>query len=369
MSIEIIAIGNEVLRGMIVNTNAAYLSRRLFEEGWNVACQTTLPDEMELMSQGLDEALSRSPVVIATGGLGQTLDDNTAAAAQELFSQLPQQIPNPVGSAPGLLFAENRKVLILLPGIPQEMEAIFEQSILPYLRKHYSAAQPLHREAIYFYLLRENDVDPLLRKLQDQYELDIGIYPSYSALSVVLRGVKKADVLTAKEAVITAFRPHLLPGAKLEEAVHHWMRQHGKTLAFAESCTGGYMASQITALAGASDYFLGSLVAYSNRMKEDLLGVSAQTLKDHAPVSRQTALEMWKGLMKKTAADYGIAVTGIAGPDGGSADLPVGTIWYALGKKGEEPVVDTFHIKGNRQTVILRTSKRLLALLLKNILA
>lgn len=366
MSIEIIAIGNEVLRGIIVNTNAAFLSRRLTEEGWDISCHTTLPDEMDLLTQGLKEALKRSSVMIATGGLGPTLDDNTLKCAQELFSKPPHPLKNTIGTAPGYFFSENKKFLFLLPGVPQEMEQMFEESVLSHLKKHLPATL-LNREALFFNLLRENDIDPLLRKLQAKYSLDVGIYPSYSGVSVILRGPKKEYVIAAKEAIVEAFKSSLLPASKSEEAIQDWMVKHCKTLALAESCTGGFMASQLTELPGASAYFLGSIVAYSNQLKEDLLGVAPATIKKHGAVSRETVHEMWEGLLKKTNADYGIAVSGIAGPTGGTPEKPVGTVFYALGKKGEKPQIDTLHFKGNRQTVILRTTKWLFGLLFRYI--
>ncbi|HEX4839520.1 MAG TPA: CinA family protein [Rhabdochlamydiaceae bacterium] len=149
-----------------------------------------------------------------------------------------------------------------------------------------------------------------------------------------------------------------------EEAIQRWMVEHRQTLALAESCTGGFMAAQLTAIQGASEYFLGSIVAYSNRLKEGLLGVSADTLKKHGAVSKEVVHEMWIGLLKETEADYGIAVSGIAGPSGGTPEKPVGTIFYALGKKGEKPAINSLHVKGNRQTIILRTTKKLLSFLL-----
>jgi PncC family amidohydrolase len=154
----------------------------------------------------------------------------------------------------------------------------------------------------------------------------------------------------------------------VSEGIHDWMVKHRQTLALAESCTGGFMAAQLTATAGASEYFLGSIVTYSNSLKETLLGVSADTLKKYGAVSKEVVHEMWTGLLKETAADYGIAVSGIAGPTGGTTEKPVGTVFYALGKKGEKPEINTLHVKGNRQTVILRTTKKLLGFLLKKIL-
>jgi len=367
MSIEVVSIGNEVLRGIIVNTNAAFLGRRLAEEGWDIACQTTLPDEPDVLKQGLKEALMRNPVVIATGGLGPTLDDNTLECAKELFSNPPNNLPNGVGTAPGYFFSESNRALFLLPGVPSEMEQMFEESVFPYLKKHLPATL-LHREELFFYLTRENDVDPLLRELQGKYKLDIGIYPSYSGVSIVLRGPNNEHLITAKKIIAEAFKASLLPSSKMEEAIQSWMIKHQKTLALAESCTGGFMASQLTAVPGASSYFLGSLVTYSNQLKEDLLGVSPETLKNHGAVSPEVVHEMWTGLLKKTGADYGIAVSGIAGPTGGSSEKPVGTVFYALGKRGEKPQINTLHFKGNRQTVILRTTKWLFGLLLKQIL-
>jgi nicotinamide-nucleotide amidase len=367
MSIEIVSIGNEVLRGMIVNTNAAFLGRRLTEEGWEISCQTTLADEKPTLTPGLNESLIRSSVVIATGGLGPTVDDNTLGCAKELFSKPPHQMPNSVGAAPGYFFSENKRLLFLLPGVPSEMEQMFEETVLPYLKKH-MPVKPLHREEIHFYLLNEDDVDPLLRDLQKEYALDVGIYPSYGGLSVILRGPKKEHVVEARKTIEKAFKASLLPASKLEEAIHHWMVKHRQTLALAESCTGGFMASQLTAIPGASEYFLGSIVAYANSLKEGLLGVSPETLKKHGSVSREAVHEMWTGLMKQTGADYGIAVSGIAGPSGGTPDKPVGTVFYALGKKGQMPEINTLHVKGGRQTVILRTSKKLFGFLLKKLL-
>ena len=152
------------------------------------------------------------------------------------------------------------------------------------------------------------------------------------------------------------------------EALHDWMVKHRKTLALAESCTGGFMASQLTAMPGASEYFLGSIVSYANQLKVDLLGVSEETLKNHGAVSKEVVHEMWTGLMRKTGADYGIAVTGIAGPKGGTSEKPVGTVVYAIGKTGEMPEISTLHVKGNRQTVILQATQSLFGLLLKKIL-
>lgn len=363
MSIEIVSIGNEILRGMLINTNAAYLGRRLAEEGWVADRQTTLSDDVSLLTQGLDEAIHRSSVVISTGGLGPTLDDNTAEVSRNLFTTAPHVIPNPVGSAEGFIFHENQRLLFLLPGVPAEMEKMFEESVLPYLQNHVPR-KVFYQEILYFFVLNESEINPLLQKLQKEHELDIGIYPAYGTLTVVLRSPEKNKVDAAKKEVEKAFADHLV-AAPFQQVLHEWFREHRKTLAFAESCTGGLLASKITAIAGASDYFLGSFVVYSDQLKENILGVSPETLKKYGAVSKETVKEMWNGLKQKTGADYGIAVTGIAGPSGGSPDKPVGTVFYAIGEK--QPVIGEFHLKGSRQTIILLTTLRLLALLLKQV--
>jgi nicotinamide-nucleotide amidase len=137
------------------------------------------------------------------------------------------------------------------------------------------------------------------------------------------------------------------------------MQKNRKTLAFAESCTGGYLATQVTKYPGASDYFLGSLVTYSNALKQKILGVKGATLKKHGAVSPEVVVEMWQGLMKRTGADFGIAVSGIAGPTGGTKDKPVGTVWYAIGQKGQQPEVGSFLIKGSRKMIMVKAANKL----------
>lgn len=144
------------------------------------------------------------------------------------------------------------------------------------------------------------------------------------------------------------------------EELHNWFVQHKKKLAFAESCTGGMLATLVTSRSGASDYFLGSIVAYSNAMKEQLLGVSPATIQKYSELSVETAAEMLAGVFNKTHADFAIAVTGIAGPKGGTDQKPVGTIWAAIGERGKKPDLITFHVQGDRQTVILSTANHLL---------
>jgi nicotinamide-nucleotide amidase len=372
MSIEIVAIGNEVLSGMITNTNASYLSDRLEHEGWKVGRHTVLPDDPGTITLGLQEALDRSMCVIATGGLGPTIDDITLPCAENIFDSEPKEIPNKVGSASGLLFEADDKTLILLPGVPFEMQPMFEDHIVPFLHRTFPIEKKRYHRVVHLCLVREQDIDPLVRELKSAYpKIDFGIYPGYGILTVKLRSYDLASLEKAEQRVIHQFKAHFFPAksGKIEESIHDWFTTHKKTLACAESCTGGLIASKITALAGASNYFLGSLVTYSNGLKEHLLGVSPETLKSQGAVSAEAVQEMVHGLLKATGADWGIAVSGIAGPTGSTPDKPVGTIWYALGQKGKKPLVGTFLAKGNRQTIILQTANKVMGLLWQTLMA
>lgn len=357
MSIEIVAVGNEVLSGMIVNTNGAYLGRRLDEEGWRVSRQSTLPDERAPLIEGLDEALKRSSIVIATGGVGPTLDDITYDCAKTLFSVPGVPLKNPIGSAEGYYFREGNRLLFLLPGVLQEMEAMFEQEVMSLLPPQKKG----HRLTLHFSMLRENDVDPFLRDMK----VEAGIYPSYGALTVVLRGFDLKVLEMGKEKLKKEFSAHYYesPSGTLEEAIQEKMIKNKKTLACAESCTGGFLSSQLTAIPGASNYFLGSLVTYSNSLKQHLLHVSSKTLESKGAVSSETVHEMWKGVLQATGADFAVAVSGIAGPSGGTGEKPVGTVFYALGFKEKPPEIGVLHFKGPRALVILRTTRRLLSLI------
>lgn len=372
MFIEIVAIGDEILSGATINTNASCIGRYLTKEGWAISSQTTLGDEYESLRHGLQKCVEKADVVIATGGLGPTLDDITEKASQALFQQDPKIIPNPVGSASGFLYEDptSKHLLFLLPGVPLEMEAMLVQSVIPHLKETFPLPQKRFQEEFYFCELSENKVDPLLRELKENDpQISLGIYPGYGVLTVKVTSPTEKSLAYAKEKLLNAFGKQAFKAknCQIQDAIHNWFSTHNKTLAFAESCTGGLLSTHITALAGASCYFLGSLVVYSNTLKENLLGVNPQTLAVAGAVSSQTVEEMLTGLFKRTNADFGIAVSGIAGPSGGTLEKPVGTVFYALGKQGKKPEVGSFCAKGNRQIVMLYTANILLGKLLRYI--
>lgn len=396
MRVEVIAIGDEVLSGRTVNGNGASLARQLALAGFPVTAQRVLPDEREALKRGLGEALERNELVICTGGLGPTFDDCTRQAVLELVggkNQFNEQVAadlrrrygdqlstlndqatipdladpllNPVGTAPGLFFDLGKKVLVLLPGVPIEMEELLQGQLLPALQRRFPALQRSYFETIQLLLTSESAVDPLLRELQQSYPaLTFGIYPDQAFVSVRIGGKTHTEIAPARKKIEAAFADQLFQGATLEEAVHERMVEMGLTLATAESCTGGSIAARLTRLSGASNYFLGGVVAYSNQVKESLLGVSRATLDRFGAISGETVVEMARGALDRFGAHYAVAVSGIAGPLGGTPEKPVGTVWLAIAERGGECHADQLDLKGGRDAVIYRTVHQALARLL-----
>lgn len=403
MDVELVAIGNEVLSGSIVNSNSAFLSQELLKLGFTVTRHTVLPDELSALKQGLEDALKRSTLVITTGGLGPTCDDVSRQAAAELFnseffidqditadlkrrfgnissledqSTIPRNaktLKNSVGTAPGLIFQQDSSTLIMLPGVPTEMKAMFTDGVTPFLNTIFPISSRFFVKHLYMFNTPESAIDPFLRSLKKQHPaVEFGIYPSHGYVGVTLstRAKNNQDAETqldppyqvlAKQFAAVTFESSL---GKVEDAVQKRFVQKKLTLSAAESCTGGQFAATITQQPGASQFFLGSIVAYSNSLKTQLLGISPQLIQDHGAVSKEVVTQMLKGLFEKTQSDYGVAVSGVAGPSGGTPDKPVGTVWCAAGKRGGIPHVWKPFTYGNRQTIIMCSVTALLAELL-----
>ena len=367
MRIEIATIGDEILEGQTVNTNAAFLSRELTERGYEVCRQTVLPDDPEALFQGMKEALSRSTLVVATGGLGPTKDDLTKQISTRLFrtslrldsnlyddlrerhddspslqeqSRVPQDalvLRNTIGTAPGFLFLSTEGSLLLLPGVPREMEQMFKMEAAPLLAEHFpmfAKKQTLHLNLCQ---LNELQLDPILREIQSSHpDAKIGIYPSLGSLQIRFAINKDFERLDQwADLIRKAFPTYMFDEPSIQEAVHRSLIAHGRTLALAESVTGGALSARLVSLPDASKYLLGSIVAYSNEFKEDFLQVKHQTLAREGAVSIETVTEMVQGLFQDTKADYAIAISGIAGPMGGSSERPVGTVCIAIGERGK----------------------------------
>ncbi|MBF8263020.1 MAG: cinA [Parachlamydiales bacterium] len=366
MRVEIATIGDEVLEGRTINANGALISRALSEKGYEVCRQTVLPMDSEALFMGLKELLDRSTLVVATGGLGSLMNDATKLVATRLFctslqidsslyddllerygsgpaieemARVPRNsivLPNRIGTAPGFLFLSTEGSLLLLPGTPREMEHMFHQSASPLLAEHFPVVAKQQSLHLHLCQISEHALDPILREIQSAHpDARIDVYPSLGTLEVrfsVSRDFGRMDQWA--ELIRKAFPTFLFDGPSIHEAVHRAMIARGQTLALAESCTGGALSARLVLLPGASKYLLGSIVAYSDAFKERFLHVSPKTLETEGPVSIETAGEMVQGLFQTTRADYAIAITGWAGTGAGSASIPAGTIFIAVGKRG-----------------------------------
>ena len=377
MTIELLSIGDELLSGQTINTNAATLARALQKEGFTIDRTAVLPDEEKRLKAGIQEALDRASIVITTGGLGPTGDDLTRDVVAEIFdaplikdeavakdlivrfgkdlptledqARIPidaDVIPNPLGTAPGFIMQGK---IIVLPGVPSQMEAMIP-AVIDLLKK--MTLKRRFVKPLYLSLLSEQAVDPFLRALEKKHpHTQIGICPGYGILSVYVQGEGEKELLSIREEIASQFKTHVYSKEEKEiaAALHAWMIAHKKTVALAESCTGGHFAARLTELPGASDYFLGSVVSYSNEVKEKSLAVSKGTLKTHGAVSEETALEMAAGAHALTGADYVFTATGIAGPSGGTKEKPVGTVWSAI-RTPEKTFSGKIPIKGSIKT-------------------
>lgn len=395
MRLEVISIGDELLAGHTVNTNLAYLGDALARIGHTVAAETCIPDTLEGIAQAVGNAAKRADVVVTIGGLGPTSDDVTRDAVanalecplefrQEVLEAIQtwlgersvrvpetsmrvqahvpgggEWMPNRNGTAPGLWTEAKGTIVVSLPGPPRELRPMVEEVVLPRLRERFPPAvvtRTVPTAGIPESVLFER-LEPVLA------EKHPGVRPAYCAgpHRVDIRLVAdsaNADQLEAAVATTRETLPEgvLPPGcANLAQAVGVMLRERGASVATAESCTGGAIAQEITAVPGASDYFVGGVVVYANEWKTNWLGVPPPMIEQHGAVSAEVAEAMARGLRERTGADFAIAVTGIAGPGGGTEEKPVGLVFIAIG--GPDGGMVVRHVfPGNRETVQRRTT-------------
>jgi len=376
MKAEIIAIGTELLLGRIINTNTAYLGRKLAELGIDLYYQTTVGDNPERLIESIKRSLVRSDIIILTGGLGPTVDDITVETVKAIAGRREiKWIANKVGTAPGLIIEETGKALICLPGPPREMEPMFEKEIVPYLKKRFGLSSILKTRVIRTTGLAEIRVNGIVKGLLTlKPPTTVGIYARLGEVDLVIMSKAKNDRQAAKaigpieKKIQSRLKDHIFgfDGETLESAVGKALRKKKKTLAIAESCTGGLISDRITDVSGSSDYFLAGLVTYSNRSKENLLAVSKSALQRYGAVSRQAAAQMASGAKRLIKADIGLAVTGIAGPKGGTKAKPVGLVFIAF-VDGKKKIVKRFRFKGSRQEIKFQSSQAALDMIRRNI--
>lgn len=410
MNAEIIAVGTEILLGSIVNTNEAYLSRRIALLGINVYYQSTVGDNPSRLTHALKLGMSRSDIVFTMGGLGPTVDDITLlaiaracdrelcfekkilrdikayfrkggikkippdAVRQAYIPEGAKWFKNELGTAPGIFLKSGGKVVIALPGPPRELAPMFEKYIEPYFRrKGYAGDWTIKTLTLKATGMVEADVNSKVKDILSlSGDTTVGIYarPGEVDLKITAKASngKKAD--KAIKAIEKRIRKRIAPfiygvnDETLESVIASVLKSKKKTLAVAESCTGGHVADRLTDISGSSDYFMMGVAAYSNRAKEKLLSVPSEDLKKFGAVSRVVAYKMARGIRDLSDADIGLGITGIAGPSGGSKDKPVGLVYISV-VSGKKAVTKEFRFAGTRADIKRQASIAALDLLRK----
>lgn len=411
MKATILNIGDELLIGQVVNTNASRMAQMLIAAGIDVCGTYVVGDNAEDISSYLRHCLDRSNVVLMTGGLGPTKDDITkkvlcdffdsqlyeneealnnvkrifAARGYELTPINRQQawvprcctmINNVMGTAPCMWFEHEGKVLVSMPGVPFEMVNLMETEVVPRLQKYFRTDQIINKN-----ILVQGIGESFLSDLIEPWEttlpatIRLAYLPQAGMVKLRLtaRGSHDQRPLLEQQIADAVERLYPLAGQyivgedmeSLPELVAYTFTKHHITLATAESCTGGALAAQLTALAGASEYYRGGVVAYCNEVKECALGVQRQTLQAYSAVSEQTVGEMAMGVRSRLGADYGVATTGVAGPSGGTKDCPVGTVWIGIAGPDGQLVTKLLHFGDRRAQTIERTTHAVWAELIK----
>lgn len=376
---EILTIGDEILYGQINDTNSTWIALQLSERGIRVIRKTTVGDEENAMMKAFEEAEARADIVIITGGLGPTKDDLTKPLLAKYFNMklrlheealqeittlfekrgfqmtdtnrqqawLPDgcvKLTNRMGTAPGMWFDKGNTTFVSLPGVPYEMKVLVTEQVIPRLRAKYTLP------VIYHKMIRTIGIGESW--LSDKIEwwetslpahIRLAYLPSPGQVKLRLTGAGpdlptiKSEVQEQVNRVLPEIQKYVFgyDDEEIESAVGKLLLERNMTVGTAESCTGGYLAHKLTSVPGSSAYFMGSIVSYANRIKVDELGVKQQTLDTEGAVSEATVVQMAEGVRRRLKTDIGLATSGIAGPDGGTAEKPVGTVWIACAMEGK----------------------------------
>jgi len=374
MQAEIITIGDEILIGQVVDTNSAWMAKELNKYGIGVSKITSISDEADDIVKTIEAAMKRSPLVLMTGGLGPTNDDITKKTLSDYFGMkliqddelyqkiqdrlakygipmnrfnreqalIPDRariIPNDFGSAPCMWFEKDKRILVSMPGVPFEMKGIMQNGLIPAITDHFVTSEIVHKT-----IMTDGIGESVLAQMLSDWEenlpqgMKLAYLPSPGKvrLRLSITGDNKPELEKMIDAEVQKLKK-ILPDnifayddIAIEERIAELLLEKGKTLGTAESCTGGYIAHLITSHAGSSAYFKGSVVSYSNEIKENVLGVNSKDLEEFGAVSQEIVEQMATGARKVLNTDYAVATSGIAGPDGGTDEKPVGTVWIAL---------------------------------------
>ena len=371
---EIITIGDELLLGDTIDTNAAWMAKALDNLGISVSRISTISDDEKDIFQALDRAIQTNKLVLITGGLGPTHDDITKFSLSKYFddelvfnetvendvkkllatfgrdiselnktqAMVPSKctvIRNPRGTAPGMVFREKNSTVVSMPGVPHEMKSMMETSVIGIISKISSNGIKLHRYIKTFGIAEADLADKLKGAIESMdKELKLAFLPSpghvklrFSAKGTDINALEdKLQKEVSKFSDLIGLHAYGFEDDSIASVVGRELKERNQSLAVAESCTGGKLASNITAIPGSSNYFNGSVVAYSNKIKELLLEVDKKDIESKGAVSEEVVSQMAEGVRLKMNADFGLATSGIAGPDGGTKEKPVGTIWIAM---------------------------------------
>ena len=397
---SIITIGDELLIGQTIDTNSAFIAQELNKIGVWVKRRVAIADSREAILSTLAEEASQAMIIIITGGLGPTADDITKPAlcdyfdttfredegaienVKTIFQKLGRPLternlsqgmvpancvvlPNKRGTAPGMWFEKDTVVYISLPGVPHEMKGLLTDSVIPKIKETFTLPAVVHQT-----LLTAGQGESFIADKLLEFEsalpafIKLAYLPAYGMVRLRLTG-RGSD----KESIETEIKKNFerlkelvtdwlvaVEDISLQQAVVNLLKAKGKTVATAESCTGGAIAQMITSIAGSSSVYNGTVVCYANEVKQNVLGVEALTLKEHGAVSEQTVTQMAEAACHLMKTDYAIATSGIMGPDGGSEEKPVGTVWVAVARKSGQVKAQKFHFRFDRSRNIELTT-------------
>ncbi len=412
MKAEIITIGDEILIGQILDTNSAFIAKELNKIGVSVYQITSVQDDKKHILKSLKEAEENADIIILTGGLGPTKDDitkhtlceyfddvlkingNIQQHIKELFAKINYQytdldlqqallpgkakiLKNELGTASGMWFGKGKKVFVSMPGVPNEMEGLMTSSVLPKLQETFELPFIFHKNII-TYGMGESKIAKRLETFESNLpsEIKLAYLPSYgkTRLRLTAKGKNKKELVTNLEREVKALTRlvgDIIMGFEgdesIEASIGKLLRDKKLTLATAESCTGGAIAKSITSVAGASEYFIGSIVSYNERIKTEVLSVLPETIKKYSVVSKAVAEEMAKGIQQLYATDYAIAVTGNAGPTKDKTDASVGVVFISIATPNSI-ITKEFNFGQPREKVIERATIKSLELLRNELL-
>ncbi len=397
-SAVLLSTGDELTTGKVVDTNSAFIAERLFSLGIKVAAVLKVGDDRDKLLWAFARARELADLIIGTGGLGPTADDLTTEMVAEfiggrlirdeqvasglmqrfetrgipwtennlkqaLFPEGATIVPNPVGTAPGFhVSLDENKNLFWLSGVPQEMSAMFNATVMPWIVEQQGQNREIYSGTFKIYGLTESKLDSLVKPI----DLGEGGRLSFRAhfpdltLRLTVTGGKAQEksfaAICARIRSVLGRHIYAEGDVTMEDRVGQLLLEKQQTLALAESCTGGLISRRITRIAGSSAYYYGGAVTYANEAKVNFLGVEPATLERYGAVSEQSALEMSRGIRERTGASIGLSVTGVAGPSGGSPEKPVGTVWMSIAR-ADYHQARHFQFYGDRERVVLAASQ------------